>query len=537
MRRVLASLEKEHQELIKQAVRESGEALTEAEELWLKKTSSEVIQDLQRRVLTGDLDSLGPDGVTELQNATREAFFKVYEQLSKVKQATAYVEQNAHQLQTVGGLRGLVKSWLNRISINQEQAVNAGNKMWADAFDKVKTSGGTAIDPDQVNLAQKLLLNEVQGGNALRHYLGNTANIQDMERQIALAMIQGHHTNPILNYIGKATVLQSEMMDNWVQGIRPGFELPSNMASSVRMSARKLTQMGLDGFKRTMEELDLVKQLKGYQRLAENPKFKDRGIPDEKVDNLLNDLYLDAVQTGKLKPRDKYSVPQLSRESEWFGFDSAEAEWHFISQFGDLDGGVAGGIFSTRQQRMSKVSTDVILGNDWGHTLQRFSRAIAENTHVESMESIERYVHNRAGFLQGILEGGKYDEVYDHVISGTNSFISATFTGAAGLRNILNDNTMYTAIVRSSFDGSSVLWGYMSNMYKLLKGTLMYGRTNEMADIVENMGVATTMSQKQIVEGVANNIVNMSRKGPRLVAQVCLRHEQVLRRHLEVGWR
>ena len=513
MRRILSGLEKEHQELIKQALREGGEALTETEELWLKKTSSEIIQDLQRKMLRGDLDDLTPENVVELQDATREAFFKVYDQLSKVKQTTNFVEQNKKQLTTKGGVRGLIKSWLNRISINQEQAVNASNKMWGDAFDKVRTSGGTAINPDEVNLAQKLLLNEVQGGDALRHYL-KVNNIQDVERQVALAMIQGHHTNPILGYIGKAAVMQSNLMDEWAHAIKPGFSFSGNIASSIRMSARKLNEMGIDGFKDTMKDLDLVKQLNAYKRLEANPKYKEKGIPDEKVDNILNDLYLDAVQTGKLKPRDKFSTPQISRDAEWFGFADAEAEWHFIAQFGDLDGGVAGGIFSTRQQRMAKLSTDVILGSDWGHTLQAFSRAVADNTTADSFEAIEKYVHNRAGFLQGVLEGGKYDEVYDHLIGGVNSFISGTFTGAAALRNILNDNTMYTALVRSSFDRSSILWGYMSNTYKLLKGAFMQGRTNELAELVELQGVATTMSQKQIVEGVANNIVNMSRKGP-----------------------
>ena len=508
------SLEKEHQELIKQALREGGEALTETEELWLKKTSAELIQDLQKKILLGDLDDLGPEAVVELQDATREAFFKVYDQLAKVKQAQNYVIQNKAQLGTKGGVRGLIKTWLNRISINQEQAVNSSNKMWGDAFDKVATSGGTEINPDEVALAQKLLLNEVQGGDALRHYLAKVANVQDVERQVALAMIQGHHTNPVLNYIGKAAVLQADMAEQWAHTIRPGFSFSANIASSIRMSARKLNEMGLDGFKSTMRELDLVIQLRGYQRMAENPKYKDTGVPEEKIERLLNDLYLDAAQTGKLKPRDKYNTPMIARESEWFGFADAEAEWHFISQFGDLDGGVAGGIFTTRQQRMAKLSTDVLLGNDWGHTLQRFSRAIAENTRADTFEGIERYVHNRAGFLNGILEGGKYDEVYDHLISGINSFISGTFTGAASLRNVVNDNTMYTALVRSSFDRSSVLWGYMSNMYKVLRGAFMQGRTNELAELVELQGVATTMSQKQIVEGVANNIVNMSRKGP-----------------------
>ena len=87
------SLEKEHQELIKQALREGGEALTETEELWLKKTSAELIQDLQKKILLGDLDDLGPEAVVELQDATREAFFKVYDQLAKVKQAQNYVSR------------------------------------------------------------------------------------------------------------------------------------------------------------------------------------------------------------------------------------------------------------------------------------------------------------------------------------------------------------------------------------------------------------------------------------------------------------
>ena len=513
MRRILAGLEDEHRELLKQAIREGGDALTETEELWLKKTSSEIIQDLQKQILRGDLDDLTPENVIELQDATREAFFKAYDQLSKVKQARSFVEENKRQLGTKGGVRGLIKSWLNRISINQEQAATANNKMWGDAFDKVRTSGGTAINPDEVNLAQKLMLNEVQGGDALRHYL-KLQGIKDVERQVALAMIQGHHTNPILGYIGKAAQIQSDLMDEWAHAIKPGFSFSGNLASSVRMSARKLTEMGIDGFKDTMKDLDLVKQLRGYQRLAANPKYKEKGIPEEKIDNLLNDLYLDAAQTGKLKPRDKFSTPQIARDAEWFSFADAEAEWHFISQFGDLDGGVAGGIFSTRQQRMAKLSTDVILGSDWGHTLQAFSRSLADNTTADTFEAIERNVHNRAGFLNGILEGGKYDEVYDHVLSGINSFVSGVFTGSAFVRNLLNDNAMYTALVRKSFDRSSALWGFMSNKYKMLRGVFLSGRTNELAELVELQGVATTMSQKQVVEGVANAIQNMSRKGP-----------------------
>ena len=166
-----------------------------------------------------------------------------------------------------------------------------------------------------------------------------------------------------------------------------------------------------------------------------------------------------------------------------------------------------------RQATASRLAGDSILGSDWGYTLQRFSNAVAERTDAWDKVNIEKYVQARGGFLQGVLDGGGYESTLDHVIRGFNSFVSATFTGSAFLRNVFNDNAMYTALVRNSFTKSSPLWDFVSNKTKVLSGTVVNGRVNEMADLIELHGVAATMSAKQVVEGVANTLTMADRTG------------------------
>lgn len=506
-------MEEERLELIKQAIRQGGEAITDEDELFLRRASSDIIERLQRDILQGRLEAVDVGDIAEYEQMLYSQFYKAYDQLVKVKGADAYMEANKKSLQTKGGIKGIVKAWLNRVSIAQEQAVNATNRMWGDAFAKVITSGGTAIDPDAVHASQRLFLNELSGGNALRRFLNKQYNVNDYDRQIFLAMSQGHHDIPVLNYIGKAAVLQKQLLDDYIAKIDPNYRPPANLFSNFRIDQKKLQNMGLAGFKDTMHSSGLYKQLTGYTKLADSPKYRD-GVPDAEVDRLLEELYLDAATSGKLMGRSKYSGKgTLHQELGHIEFQGADAEWTMLEMLGDLSQGATGSVAGARQAQASKMAANSILGEDWGYTLQRTADAISERSAAWDKENIEKYLQGRAGFLNGILDGGGYDTTLDHVIGGVDSFISATFTGAAFLRNILNDNTMYTGLVRNSFTKSSALYDYMANTNKILVGMVRTGRTNELAEIIEFMGISATMSQKQVVEGVANSLTMGNRKG------------------------
>lgn len=511
--RLLEQLEEEQLELVKQAVRQGGETISIEDERFLRNSSKKIIEEILRDTLTGRLDNLSlKEHANEYTQAIYSAFYESYDQLVKVKHARAYVKANAESLQTKGGIRGITKAWLNRVSIAQEQSINATNRMWGDAFAKIKTSGGTAINPDQVNAAQRLFLNEIGGGDKLRQYLLKQHGVEDVDRQIMTAMIQGHHEIPILNYIGKAAVLQKQMLDDYIGRIDPQYKPIANLAGSIKMDQIKLQRVGLQGFREDMLGSGLYKHLSAYKRMEASPKYAD-GVPNKEIERMLDEMYLDSVSIGKLQPRKESSGSVLQQQVKRFEFEDVDAEWEFISRYGDLSNGAAAGVMGARQAQVSKMAADSILGRDWGHTLQEFARTIDETTTAWDAKEIQDYIQSRAGFLQGILDGGSYESTLDHVIKGTDQFITATFTGAAYLRNLLIDNSMYTGVVRASFAKTSPLYDYMSNFSKLLTGMVTPGRVQEMADLIEAHGIAASMSQKQVVEGVANSLALGNRRG------------------------
>ena len=512
--RLLSKLEEEQLELIKQAVRQGGEAITPEDERFLRNASKDIIKEIINDVLSGRLDDIALEAnAKEFTQAVYGAFYKAYDQLVKAKAAQAYAAANRASLTTKGGIRGLVKAWFNRISIAQEQAVNATNRMWSDAFSKVRTSGGTAINPDEVFAAERLFLNELGGGNALRKYLQKNHGIDDFDRQIFRTVLEGHHTVPVLNYIGKAAVLQQQMLDNYVAKIDPHYTPPVNLAGSIKIDQVKLHKMGMAGFVEDMWSRGLYKQLPEYKRLASNPRNKEKGVPDKEIKRILEELYIDAATTGKLNTRDKSRYSVLQSATKRFEFDNVESEWEFIETYGMLHNGALAGVVGSRQARTGKMAADSILGSDWGATLQAFSKAVADNTNAADGKYVEDFVQARGAFLDGVLDGGSYDETFDHVIKGTEQFVTATFTGAALLRNLLIDNAMYTATVRSSFQKTSALWDYFNNFNKMLVGMVDTGRVQEIADLIEFHSMSATMSQKQVVEGVANSLVIGSRRG------------------------
>ena len=194
---------------------------------------------------------------------------------------------------------------------------------------------------------------------------------------------------------------------------------------------------------------------------------------------------------GQFEAKSLFQDPKKAFGHRKFMFETEDAEWEFLEKFGNVSDNILYDIMSHKK----KILTSTAVYNNVGATpkfhADMLYNHIKNKGIVEDDALIKQTIKKSSNFIQKASEvTSQFDESVNSVSDTINAWISAVLTGKSMIRDIVYDQTTYSALQSSLINESSAVKEFAKNSWGLIKMAVQQGKSDELVKMFEAQGLA-----------------------------------------------
>ena len=415
-------------------------------------------------------------------------------------------DQISRKSKTKKGMVGAIKSYFQDI----REAVQAEERIFGSIVDNIFDTLETSGKPDssmKIQNARIVFYDMLSGGDRLKTILTTQYGIKeaDIPRTIWMAAKQGTSKIPELDIIMRAIKKIDETTVNRAKQQAPYFNKLDDYVLPTYANKDKLLAADKDEFTEwVMQNVDLDK-LTG----------KDLSKVDNAAELVAEEVekFIDMkTRGGAFEVKSLFQDPKKAFGHRKFMFETEDAEWEFLERYGNVSDNILYDIMAHKK----KILTSTALYNNVGATPKFHTDVLYE--HIKSKGIIEddnliiQNIDKSSFFMQKASKPiSQFDEMFNDASDTINAWISAVLTGKSTIRDVVYDQTTYSAIQSSMINETGVISEFVKTTWGLLKDSVRYNRTKELSKLFESQGLAIEISAMSKYMGL-QEAMQMSRK-------------------------
>ena len=276
-----------------------------------------------------------------------------------------------------------------------------------------------------------------------------------------------------------------------VKKFAPYFNILEHHVLPIRLDPGKLNATNKDAFNQfLLEKLD--------RRKADGTELTDAQVL-KKADAIYSKIY----DNLSFKPNGSYRSTTRLFGHRKLHFKNSEAEYDFLHQFGRSPRNILQEVMKHKRQLSMSTALYNILGPNVGFNLKVLERhAQTKFGKIADSDNITKTILAEAQDLEVTMgHSAPVDTVTGHVFRAIKNLISYGLTGSATVRDLVNDKTVYTGLMRSFYTGENQLQHTTGAMWDVTKASVKNGRTQELADLLHTQGIMIRFEQALLYQG------------------------------------
>ena len=482
--------------------------------------SKQLKEDIKKLTTENYRDKFDAEYVSALKGRVKRQVIDVLNTYKIANDNVELIDSIMKRTTTASGAKAAIKTWTQ----SQHTKIKAGDRWYEEVVEtsfETLEKAGVRVNPKAAKKARKYFYNAMSGGNSLRNYL-TRKGIKDADRAIYLALRDGgFEGDAVLDNIARAHKHIDAQVIKKAQADAPYLGKIENHVLPFRLDRNKLAIEGVDKF---IEDMVASVSRKDMAKYIGKTDYTDKDVV-----KALTSWFDAAVEDGSFAASSKYASTKRIFGHRAIHFDDFENEFGIMMKYGDTRNGIIPGAFQHKRALLRKITMYNNIGPDVGFTLHTLNKHLGtkkikgldQDDITRTLVSESEHLETMAGLKSHL------GETANHVLRSIDNIMSAALTQVSNVRNLVFDNTLYSALGSAVYKDGSVVVEAAKTMWGMASYAVRKGQTKEYIHLIESQGLAARMSFQQYAQGIIENAAgdgwNAGSKAARMAHRVSLK--------------